>query len=283
MIVTFGYRPRESIVEKFDPRARWIFSILSLFTIVNFWDIRFLLYFMVISLVQYRLTRLTWKETRRAWMFIFFLMFVMIFINTIITSAGTISDVIREPHIILEFYRPFHFALSIERLWFALTQIVRILAITSLFLVIPFTMDPRRYGVTFKGLGFGDKLAFTMDLAFRFVPTLARDFSITLDAQKARGYELEKFDGNIFKKIARMAPLLIPVTMNSLLSGEDMVNAMDLRSFSSGEKRTWLHTLQYKPRDYILIAYSVIMLVVSFILPHYFGIGNFWVPGFLIP
>jgi len=283
MIVTFGYRPRESLVEKFDPRARWIFSILSLFSIVNFWDIRFLLYFMAISLVQYRLTRLTWKETRRAWRFIFFLMFVMIFINTIITSAGTIGDVIRDPHIILEFHQPFHFALSIERLWFALTQIVRILAITSLFLVIPFTMDPRQYGITFKGLGFGDKLAFTMDLAFRFVPTLARDFSITLDAQKARGYELEKFEGNIFKKIARMAPILIPVTMNSLLSGEDMVNAMDLRGFSSGAKRTWLHTLRYQTRDYILIAYSVAVLAASFILPRFFGVGNFWMPNFLIP
>ena len=283
MIVTFGYRLRESFVERFDPRARWIFSILSLFSIVNFWDIRFLLYFMAISLVQYRLTRLTWKETKRAWRFIFFLMFVMIFINTIITSAGTIGDVIRDPHIILEFQKPFHFALSIERLWFALTQIVRILAITSLFLVIPFTMDPRQYGVTFKGLGFGDKLAFTMDLAFRFVPTLARDFSITLDAQKARGYELEKFDGNIIKKIARMAPILIPVTMNSLLSGEDMVNAMDLRSFSSGAKRTWLHTLKYQPRDYFLIAYSLGILILSFILPRYLGIGNFWLPDFLLP
>lgn len=283
MIVTFGYRPRQSLIEKFDPRARWIFSILSLFSIVNFWDIRFLLYFMAVSLVQYRLTRLTWKETRRAWRFVFFLMFVMIFINTIITSSGTIGDVTRDPHIILAFSRPFRFALSVERLWFALTQIVRILAITSLFLVIPFTMDPRQYGITFKGLGFGDKLAFTMDLAFRFVPTLARDFSITLDAQKARGYELEKFEGNIFKKVARMAPILIPVTMNSLLSGEDMVNAMDLRSFSAGAKRTWLHTLRYQTRDYLLIAYSVAVLVASFVLPRFLGLGNFWIPAFLIP
>ena len=92
MIVTFGYKQRKSLVETFDPRARWIFSILSLFTIVNFWDIRFLLYFLLVSVVQYSFTRLTWKETKRAWRFIFFLMFIMIFVNTIVTSAGTISE-----------------------------------------------------------------------------------------------------------------------------------------------------------------------------------------------
>jgi energy-coupling factor transport system permease protein len=283
MVVTFGYKQRKSLVETFDPRARWIFSILSLFTIVNFWDIRFLLYFLLVSVVQYSFTRLTWKETKRAWRFIFFLMFIMIFVNTIITSAGTISDVTANPHVLFAIEKPFHFSMTVERLWFALTQVVRVLAITMLFIVIPFTMDPRQYGITFKGMGLGDKLAFTMDLAFRFVPTLARDFSTTMDAQKARGYELDNLKGNIFKKIARMAPIMIPVTMNSLLSGEDMVNAMDLRGFSTSGKRTWLYTLKYRKRDIALIAYSVVVLVVSFLLPRVFHIGSFWVPLFLLP
>ncbi|MBI9043713.1 MAG: energy-coupling factor transporter transmembrane protein EcfT [Anaerolineaceae bacterium] len=283
MVVSFGYRPRKSFIEKFDPRARWIFSIVSLFTIVNFWDIRFLSYFLAIAILQYLLSNLTWKETRRAWTFVIFLIFVMVFVNTILTKGGLIADVSRDPHIIFEIQKPFLITMSIERLWFALTQVVRVLSITLLFIVVPFTMNPRQYGTTFKGLGFGDKLAFTMDLAFRFVPTMARDFSVTLDAQKARGYELDKFGGNIFKRIARLAPLIIPVTMNSLLSGEDMVNAMDLRSFSSGNKRTWMETLEFGTRDYLLILYSVVLLIASFLLPRLFDLGNFWIPGFILP
>ncbi|HPC06646.1 MAG TPA: hypothetical protein PLI60_07985, partial [Anaerolineaceae bacterium] len=109
MVVTFGYKQRNSLVETFDPRARWIFSILSLFTIVNFWDIRFLLYFLLVSVVQYSFTRLTWKETKRAWRFIFFLMFIMIFVNTIVTSAGTISDVSANPHVLFAIEKPIRF------------------------------------------------------------------------------------------------------------------------------------------------------------------------------
>lgn len=291
MIVTFGYKPRKSIVEEFDPRARWFFSFLVLFAIVNFWDIRFLTFFLIISFVQFFLANLTWKETKRAWFFILFLMTMMILVNTIITGTGTVGSVMDtgsgHPILVLEkpdliFGWDLKFTLTIERVWFALTQVVRILAISGLFITIPFTMDPKEYGSTFKGMGLPDKLAFTLDLAFRFVPTLARDFGVTLDAQKARGYELERVDGNIFRQIKKMAPLVVPVTMNSLLNGEDTVNAMDLRCFGT-EKRTWLKELKYRKRDYLLIIFGVLLLVMSFILPRFLDIGNFWLPAFLIP
>ena len=134
------------------------------------------------------------------------------------------------------------FNLTVERLWFALTQVVRILSISALFMVIPFTMDPRQYGVTFRGMGLPDRLAYTLDLSFRFVPTLGRDFQVTLDAQRARGYEVEKVQGGLITQIRKMAPLVVPVTMNAILSGEDITNAMDLRCFGL-HKRTWIEQL----------------------------------------
>lgn len=291
MIVTFGYKPRKSIIEEFDPRARWFFSFLMLFAIVNFWDIRFLLIFLAIAFIQYYLAKLTWRETKKAWFFIIFLMTMMIIVNTIITGSGTVGSVmdtgaghpifsIDKPNLIFGWH--FRFTLTIERLWFALTQVVRIGAISALFITIPFTMDPKEYGSTFKGMGLSDKLAFTLDLAFRFVPTLARDFGVTLDAQKARGYELERVDGNIFRQIRKMAPLIVPVTMNSLLNGEDTVNAMDLRCFGT-EKRTWLKTLKFAKKDYFLIIFGIILLILSFVFPHVLGIGDFWVPAFILP
>jgi len=73
---------------------------------------------------------------------------------------------------------------------------------------------------------------------------------------------------------------VVPVTMNSLLNGEDTVNAMDLRCFGI-EKRTWLQELKYKKRDYFLIIFGVVLLVASIVLPRIFDIGNFWVPSFL--
>jgi energy-coupling factor transport system permease protein len=283
MLVSFSYRNRHSLLEHFDPRSRWIFSILVLFAITMFWDIRFLCCFLALTLGQYALARLTWKETRRAWAFVFFIMTMMVVVNTIITSAGTIGAVIRGTHTVLQFKIPlvgWSFNLTIERLWFALTQVVRILSISGLFIVIPFTMDPRQYGATFRGMGLPDRLAYTLDLSFRFVPTLGRDFQVTLDAQRARGYEVEKVEGGLLTQIRKMAPLVVPVTMNAILSGEDITNAMDLRCFGL-HKRTWIERLQYHTPDFFLIAFGVLLLGGSIWLST-LGYGAFWVPAVLL-
>jgi len=285
MLVSFNYHNRNSLIEKIDPRARWIYSILILFTITLFWDIRFLLFFLALNLGQYYLARLTWKETRRAWGFIFFIMSMMVIVNTLITSAGTIREVMQGGHPIVAISIPIFgwsldFTLTIERLWFALTQVVRILAISALFLVIPFTMDPRQYGATFRGLGLPDRLAYSLDLAFRFVPTLGRDFQLTLDAQRARGYEVEKLDGGLFAQIRKMAPLVVPVTMNAILSGEDITNAMDLRCFGL-HRRTWIEQLKYRRLDYFVIGMGALLLVASIVLK-ILGYGDFWLPPALL-
>jgi energy-coupling factor transport system permease protein len=289
MLVSLSYRPRGSIIEKFDPRARWILSIMILFAIIQFWDYRFLLFFFLLAVFQYVLTRLTWRETRQAWLLTCIIVASMVIVNTLITSSGTISSVMEGGHPLWSFqlYLPWfgwtiHFELTIERLWFALCQVLRIFSIALLFMVIPFTMDPRIYGVTFKGMGFPDRLAFTMDLAFRFIPTLARDFSVTLDAQRARGYEIERAKGGLIAQIRKMAPLIVPVTMNSILTGEDVVNAMDLRCFGL-RPRTWIEALKYHWHDYLMIGFGTLLLVGSLVLRFGFGIGDFWVPAWILP
>jgi energy-coupling factor transport system permease protein len=284
VLASFSYRPRNSLVETFDPRARWVFSILALSSIILFWDIRFLLFFFLLSLVQFHYSNLTWKETRKAWLLILVLTTTMVLFNTILTGAGTVGGVISQGTPVLQFdlHMPLthwhiQYVLTRERLWFALAQYLRVLAIAGLFIVIPFTMAPQIYGATFKGIGLPDKLAYTIDLSFRFVPTLVRDFQTTLDAQRARGFEVDRVDGGLFARIRRTAPLFVPVTMNAILSGEDIANAMDLRCFGL-RKRTWVEALKFSPRDYALLAFSLALLVLSLVLRLGFGIGNFWIP-----
>lgn len=284
MLASFKYFPHKSVIEKFDPRARWIFSLLMLFSIIMFWDLRFLLFFFVISIGQFFLTRLTWLETRRAWTFILILSTMMILLNTLITGSGTIQGVMTSGKPILEwqFTIPLvnwniHYTLTQERAWFAVAQYLRIIAIAALFMVIPFTMDPKKYGVAFRGIGFPDKLAYTMDLSIRFIPTFARDYQMTMDAQRARGFELDHVEGGLFARIRRVAPLIIPVTMNAILSGEDIANAMDLRCFGI-KKRTWVEALKYNWPDYALIGASIIVFIICLIFNFGLNIGDFWFP-----
>jgi energy-coupling factor transport system permease protein len=286
MLVTWRYRFRNSLMDRFDPRARWIFSLIFLISITMFWDARFLLFFFIIGFAWYFSGRATWDETKRGWKLVGFLLFVMIVINTIITGGGAGGvvppgglKVWPQGFTIPFFNYYFHFGLTYERIWFAICQFLRIGGISAIFLIIPYTMDPRVYGVTFRGLGLPDSFAYSMELAFRYVPTLARDFGTTFDAQRARGYEIDRVKGGIVKQIIRIAPLIVPVTMNSILTGEDVTNAMDLRCFGTNP-RTWLTKLTFHWQDFSLIAFSLLLLLGGIITKYGLHIGNFWVPDF---
>jgi energy-coupling factor transport system permease protein len=121
-----------------------------------------------------------------------------------------------------------------------------------------------------------DKIAYAMDLTMRFIPTFARDFQMTMDAQRARGYEIEKLKGGLFQQVRKLAPLIVPVTIHSLIGSEDIIDAMDLRAFGVGQ-RTWLEELHYKRRDRILIAFGILLLLTS-IGASLLGFGKFWIP-----
>ena len=114
----------------------------------------------------------------------------------------------------------------------------------------------------------------------RFIPTFGRDFSLTMDAQKARGYEIEKLSGGIFAQVRKLAPLIVPVTIQAIAGSEDIIDAMDLRAFGVGP-RTWLEKLTYRKRDRILIALGILILMISLAISM-FGIGKFWVPAFML-
>jgi energy-coupling factor transport system permease protein len=160
------------------------------------------------------------------------------------------------------------------------TQIIRFFSFAALTMPIPFTIHPARYGVTFRWLGVPDKFAFATDLAFRFIPSLGRDSQMILDAQRARGYELERAGGGLVGQIRHMAPLLIPLIVGSIIRSEEIIDAMNLRGFGT-RARTWLEELRYTPLDYALLVFSVALLVGSTIL-NLLGYGDFWAPPFLL-
>jgi len=287
MLIAWRYRERDTIIQRLDPRARILFMLAVLFSVIQFWDLRIELVFLGIAVAQYALARLTWRETRRAWILVSFIILFMTTL-TFLTGRGGVEYAYYEERLIRRLGPlslpivgwQISINITAEKSIFAVSQLVRMYTITIMGLTIPYTVDPSLYGATFRGLGLPDKFAYAMDLAFRFVPTLGRDFSITLDSQRARGYEVEKLSGGIVSQIRRLAPLLVPVTINAIVGAEDIIDAMDLRAFGVGP-RTWVRQLTYRRADKALIAAGVLIFIASTVLA-FIGIGKLWVPEALL-
>ncbi len=285
MLVTWKYRPRNTFIQRLDPRTRFIFlaCIILALTIPDIWDYRFLVPFFLLSLTQFLMARIEWKDIRRPLFFISILVFFIVGLNGLLSGRGGPSSV-NDPNspILFQALIPgttWGVTVTISKLWFAMNQVIRILSMALPAVLIPYTLDPNIYGTTFKRMGVSDKVSFTMDLAFRFLPTFARDLTITMDAQRARGYEMDKLKGGLVAKIRRLAPLIIPVTMQSTVTGEEVIDAMDLRAFGTAP-RTWLKNLKYAPRDYFIIGLGVAIFIACCILKWGFGVGGFFVPEF---
>lgn len=286
MLVAWRYRKREnSFIQSFDPRAWLIFYACCLVSTLTFWDVRFLLPFFVIALFVLFTSGVKWHEIRRA--FLFIIGFIFFFaILTFLTGRGG-AEVYKEEHLIREFRASFSIfgwtpvlKITVERAFYAVSQLVRVSSLAVMTILIPYSLDPALYGITFKGLGLPDKFAYAMDLTMRFVPTFGRDFQLTMDAQRARGYELEKISGGIIQQVRKLGPIVVPVTIHAIISSEDIIDAMDLRAFGVGP-RTWLDVLTYQTRDRILIAVGVAILITSIVLA-FMGLGKFWVPEALM-
>jgi energy-coupling factor transport system permease protein len=285
MLVTWRYRKRKSLIQWFDPRAWIIFYGCYLVSTLFFWDIRFLLPFLVVSVVVLLTSGVKWKEIRRA--FIFIIGFVIIFtILTLLTGRGG-SEVYRHEHVLREFRASFSILgwtpalkITVERLFFSVSQFARVFGIAVMTILIPYSLDPSFYGITFRGLGLPDKIAYAMDLTMRFIPTFGRDFQLTMDAQRARGYELEKIRGGLIQQVRKLGPLMVPVTIHAIIGSEDIIDAMDLRAFGIGP-RTWLEQLHFRKHDILLITTGILILLVSIVFMVW-GYGGFWVPPALL-
>jgi len=286
MLVAWRYRKREySFIQSFDPRAWVIFYICCFVSTLSFWDVRFLLPFLVIALFVLLTSGVKWHEIRRA--FLFILSFVFFFaILTFLTGRGG-AEVYEQEHLIREFRASFSILgwtpalkVTVERAFYAVSQLVRTASIAVMTILIPYSLNPAHYGITFKGLGLPDKFAYAMDLTMRFIPTFGRDFQLTMDAQRARGYELEKISGGLIAQVRKLGPIFVPVTIHAIISSEDIIDAMDLRAFGVGP-RTWLDVLTYQMRDRVLVAVGVVILIVS-VAVSFMGFGSFWVPDALI-
>lgn len=279
MLAAWKYRPRDTFIQRLDPRTIFIFlaCIVLALTVPEIWDYRIILPLFLLSLTLFLIARIEWKDVGRALIYIFILVFFIVGLNGVLSGRGGPSSVTNIESPVVFVVPLINVPVTVSKLWFALNQIPRMLTMAFLAIPIPYIIDPNIYGTTFKRMGVSDKVSFTMDLAFRFLPTFARDLTITMDAQRARGYELERLKGGLVARIQRLAPLIIPVVMQSTVTGEEVIDAMDLRAFGT-RPRSWLKELHFAPRDYFMIGLGIAIFLTCCVLKWGFGVGGYFVP-----
>lgn len=100
------------------------------------------------------------------------------------------------------------------------------------------------------------EFAMIMAIAMRFIPVLVEELDKIMKAQTARGVDFN--EGNVFVRLKKLMPILIPLFVSAIRRSDDLALAMDARCYHGGEGRTKMKPLQYKRID--VFAYILIIL-----------------------
>ncbi len=102
-------------------------------------------------------------------------------------------------------------------------------------------------------------LAMMMTLALRFIPTLIEEIDKIMNAQKARGADLES--GGIMQRAKALVPIIIPLFVSSFRRAYELAFAMDCRCYTGGDGRTRMKQMKLKARDFIILFVFVCIVV----------------------
>jgi len=140
------------------------------------------------------------------------------------------------------------------------SRFISIVASTSLFFI---TTSPDELEQVMKSLHLPRDFIFAFVTAVRFIPVMMLDALMIMDAQKARGLELEK--GGIVKRIRNMIPILIPLVVSSVIRSGELAEAMEARAYGASERPTSLYVYRMRKVDIIILVSSLLIFIIAII------------------
>ncbi len=261
--ITFGqYFEYDSFVHKLDPRTKLLILILVIvfiFVSENVFSLAlvalFVIFVMIISKVPLKMYL---KNLKAVLPIIVFTMIINLFYN----ASGSV---------LLSFWK---LTITTGSVYRAIYMAARILLLIVASAVLTYTTTPNDLTdaiekllspLRFLGLKNAvHTLAMMMTIALRFIPTLIEETQKIMNAQKARGADLE--NGKLIERIKALIPILIPLLISSVRRAYELAEAMECRCYNGGEGKQRMKQLKYSAGDIVSFAVSIAVCVLVVVL-----------------
>ena len=255
-------------LHRLDPRAKLAILLLFIFVELAFRDFRIILFPFIASLVLYFSAKIPFREVKGTWRFLILLIVVIGGINGMFLFAfpGSYTHVIGHYWI---------FTVTVEAVSSAAAASLKLLSVAIVTVTMVLTTNPALYGPALAKLGVPYKGDYVFDLAMRYIPAYVDDLEATMNAQMARGYRT-RGGKHIFATIVNTVPLIVPVSINAMLSVNEIAYAMDLWGFGAKNETTWYKSVEFQRLDYLDLG-AVAVLLVAFVYLRILFPGA-WVP-----
>lgn len=243
--ITIGqYYPAKSLLHRMDPRMKVILTavfIVLIFLANNFDSMALVLAFLGITVA---LSRVPLKMILRGLKAIVIIVVFTSVLNLFYVQGGKTLVDFWIVHITTKgVYTALFMAIRIMALIISSSLLTYTTTPTNLTDGLERLLSPLRY----LRVPVHD-IAMMMTIALRFIPTLIDEVGRIMNAQKARGADLET--GNLFQRAKALVPIFIPLFISAFRRAYDLAFAMDCRCYRGGEGRTRMKRMQLAFRDF---------------------------------
>lgn len=252
--ITLGqFFPGNSVIHKIDPRVKILLIIayiVFLFVANNFVSLGFMV------LVTVAIVLLTKIPVKMYFKGLKAIMFIILFTSVLNMFYGS-----GEPIWQWGFLK-----ITLNGISNAVFISIRIVALIFISCVLTYTTSPTDLTDALERLMkpltvFHIKvheIVMMMTIALRFVPTLLEETDKIMNAQKARGANMDS--GGLIKRVKAMMPVLVPLLVSSFNRAYELAVAMECRCYRGGAGRTRMKVLKAETKDAVAVAVSVFVL-----------------------
>ncbi len=254
--ITFGqYFDTKSPIHKADPRVKMVLLILIIvfiFLAKNFFSLMLSLVFVFSVILVSKVNLKMYFKNLKA------ILPIIIFTTLINMFYGS-----QESEVLISFWK---LSITYDGLYRAFFMSMRIVLLIMVSSSLTYTTTPNDLTdaiehllspLKFIGLKNAvHTLALMMTIALRFIPTLVEEAEKIMNAQKARGADLE--NGNLKERIKALIPILIPLLISSVRRAYELAEAMECRCYNGGEGKTRMKQLKVSQVDFYVVGVAIV-------------------------
>lgn len=263
--ITLGqFMPGKSVIHRLDARTKIVLMIsyiVFIFLCKNFISLLIMLLFSLLVIMMTRISFMKYLKSLRV------ILVVIILTGVMNVFYGT-GDVL---------FQWWQLTITTGGITNAIFVIVRISMLMMVSSVLTYTTSPTDLTDGLERLMkpltlFHVKvheIAMMMTIALRFIPVLLEETDKIMNAQKARGADME--NGSIVQRVKALIPVLIPLFVSAFRRAGDLATAMECRCYNGGKNRTRMKVLHFTAVDLTALLFCLIIFSGVIVSNCFFG------------
>lgn len=262
MVNLFNYIERDSPIHRLTGASKLVGLLMWSLAAMTAFHTPLLVILTFAAFLLFRISRIKLKEISFMLKFTFVFMILNNLLIFLFSPQHAVS-IYGTKTVLFEIAGPY--VVTAEQLFYHLNVALKYTCTIPVVLLFVSTTNPSEFAASLNRIGVSYRISYAVSIALRYIPDIQREYYDISQSQQARGIEMSK-KAKFFQRLKNISAILVPLILSSLERIDTISNAMELRGFGKGKKRTWYNACPFSVGDIIAMVVSIGLFVLSVIL-----------------